>query len=119
MCHAEKQSEKLNDDCNKDCDRMATGSRERCGAEESQAQGLAEMYEIKKELIEETVEKVDKACEAKPEDIRQTLQRADNSKTREGKSRDIFCLSKCIVVSLCLLVVQSRQFSLYWSVKNL
>ena len=112
MCHAEKQSEKLNDDCNKDCDRMATGSRERCGAEESQAQGLAEMFQIKKELIEETVEKVDKACEAKPEDIRQTLQRADNFKTREGKSRDIFCLSKCIVVSLCLLV-QSRQFSLY------
>ena len=89
MCHAEKQSEKLNDDCHEDCDRMTTGSKARCGAEESQAQGLAEMCEIKKELIEDTVEKVDKACEAKPEDIRQTLQRADNSKTREGKSRSI------------------------------
>ncbi|XP_056012964.1 F-box only protein 38-like isoform X2 [Ostrea edulis] len=55
-------------------------------AEDCEKQEYAETCHVKKEVhVEEEVEKVDKSCEAKPEEIRQTLSRTENSKTRKGK----------------------------------
>jgi hypothetical protein len=54
-------------------------------AEDCEKQECAEISRVKKEVhVEEEVEKVDKSCEAKPEEIRQTLSKTDNSKIRKG-----------------------------------
>lgn len=55
-----------------------------CQTQDGETVGADESCKVKEELPGERVEMVDKSCEAKPEDIRQSLLREENSNTMRG-----------------------------------
>ncbi|XP_061189220.1 F-box only protein 38-like [Saccostrea echinata] len=86
-CHSDEQRDKLSDHGteNKDQEKKAMENSTWCPLEK---QDSADTCDVKKEVKEEKeVEKVDKSCEAKPEEIRQSLSQAEDSTTRKGKKR--------------------------------
>lgn len=58
-----------------------------CQPQDRETQEADESCKVKEELPGERVEMVDKSCEAKPEDIRQSLLREENSNTMRGKRK--------------------------------
>lgn len=62
-------------------------SSDGCQPQDGETQGADGSCKVKEELPGERVKMVDKSCEAKPEDIRQSLLREDNSNTMRGMTQ--------------------------------
>lgn len=87
-CHDKNQTEKPS----KNGDHTGGGkpvleSSDGCQPQDGETQGADGSCKVKEELPGERVEMVDKSCEAKPEDIRQSLLRDDNSNTMRGMTQ--------------------------------